>query len=126
MLGSGWDWPELTSVDLTPSLDIKDTADNYLVSIEIPGVAKDDVDIRVAGNVLTICGEKKQEKKEEKESYHCIERRYGSFERILTLPKDANTDNIDAKFKDGVLTVAIKREAISVPKEARKIEVKAA
>ena len=116
----------MTAVDLTPRLGRNDTEENDQVGVEISGVAKDDVYIRVAGNVLTICGEKKQEKKEETESYHCIERRYGSFERILTLPKDANTDNIDAKFKDGVLTVSIKREAISAPKEARKIEVKAA
>ena len=126
MLGRSRDWPELTSVMLAPSIDIKDTDDQYLINIEIPGVAKEDVDIRVDGNTLTISGEKKQEKKEEKEHYHCIERRYGSFERTLTLPQDANVDNIDAKFKDGVLTVSIKRKAVSAPKETRKIEVKAA
>jgi len=124
---NGMSWPELSSVALSPSLDIKDNDKNYLINIEIPGVAKEDVDIRVDGNRLTISGEKKQEKKEEKENYHCIERRYGSFERVLTLPKDANSDNIDAKFKDGVLTVTIQRKAISeVPKEGKKIEVKAA
>jgi len=126
MLGSGWDWPDMSSVELTPSLDIKDTEKNYLINIEIPGVAKEDVDIRVEANTLIISGEKKQEKTEDKENYHCIERRYGGFERTLTLPQDANTDNIDAKFKDGVLTVSIQREAVSTPKETKKIEVKAA
>ena len=126
MFGSAWDWPEISSVELTPSLDIKDTDDNYLINVEIPGVAREDVDIRVDGNTLIISGEKKQEKREDKENYHCIERRYGSFERMLTLPQDASTDDIDAKFKDGVLTVTIKRKAISKLKEAKKIEVKAA
>jgi len=125
-LGSSTDWPEVSSAELAPSLDIKDTEENYLINIEIPGVAKEDVDIRVDGNTLTISGEKKQEKTEEKENYHCIERHYGSFTRTLSLPEDANADNIDAKFKDGVLAIAIQRKAISAPKEAKKVEVKAA
>jgi HSP20 family protein len=126
MIGNNWEWPEFSSVMLAPSIDIKDTDDRYLINVEIPGVAKENVDIRVEGNTLTISGEKKQEKKDEKENYHCIERRYGAFERTLTLPQDANADDIDAKFKDGVLTVSIKRKAVSVPKQTKKIEVKAA
>jgi len=126
MLDSDWGWPELSSLALTPSLDIKDTDDNYLINIEIPGVAKEDVDIRVDANTLTVSGEKKQDKTEDKENYHCVERRYGAFERTLTLPQDANTENINAQFKDGVLTVTIERKAISTPKEGKKIEVKAA
>ena len=122
----GLEWPEITPIMLTPSIDIKETDDNYVVSVEVPGVAKEDVDIRIEGDTLTIHGEKKQEKKEDKENYHCVERHYGSFERMLTIPKDANKDNIDAKFKDGVLTINIKREAKSLPKEAKKVEVKAA
>ena len=116
----------MTSLSLKPSLDIKDTDEKYIVSIEVPGVAKEDVDIRIEGNTLTISGEKKQEKKQDKENYHCIERHYGSFERMLTLPHDADADNIDARFKDGVLTVNIKRKANSSPKAGKKIEVKAA
>lgn len=126
MMGKSWEWPDMSTVMLAPSLDIKDNADNYTINVEIPGVDSKDVDIRVDGNTLTISGEKKQEEKDEKENYHCIERRYGSFERTLTLPQDANVDNIDAKFKDGVLTVSIQRKAVSSPKESRKIEVKAA
>ena len=71
-------------------------------------------------------GEKKQEKKEDKENYHCVERHYGSFERTLTLPEDAKAEDIDAKFKDGVLTINIKRQAKSAPKEVKKVEIKAA
>ena len=126
MMGKSWEWPDMSTVMLAPSLDIKDNADNYTINVEIPGVVSDDVDIRVDGNTLTISGEKKQEEKDEKENYHCIERRYGAFERTLTLPQDANVDNIDAKFKDGVLTVSIQRKVVSSPKETRKIEVKAA
>jgi len=120
------EWPELASIMLTPELDIKETDTNYVLSLEVPGVAKEDVDIRIDGNTLVIHGEKKQETKKEDENYHCVERHYGSFERTLTLPKDANADNIDASFKDGVLTITIKRQAKSLPKEAKKIEVKAA
>lgn len=122
----GFEWPEITPIMLAPNLDIKETDENYVISVEIPGVAKEDVDIRLDGDTLTIHGEKKQEKKEDKENYHCVERHYGSFERVLTIPKDANADNIDAKFKDGVLTINIKRQAKSAPKEVKKVEVKAA
>ena len=123
---SRWDWPEETPVILSPSLDIKESENDYLITVEVPGVAKEDVDIRVEGNRLTIRGEKKQEKKEEKENYHCVERHYGSFERTLTLPQDANAEDINANFKNGVLTVDIKRKAHSAPKGEKKIEVKAA
>lgn len=126
VLRGGVEWPEITPIMLTPSIDIKETDENYVVSVEVPGVAKEDVDIRIDGDTLIIHGEKKQEKKEDKENYHCVERHYGSFERMLTIPKDANTENIDAKFKDGVLTIEIKRQAISMPKEVKKVEVKAA
>lgn len=121
-----WEWPEETSLILSPSIDIKESETDYVVSVEVPGVAKDDVDIRLEGNRLTIRGEKKQEKKEDKENYHCVERHYGSFERTLTLPQDANVDDVSANFKDGVLTIDIKRKAKSAPKEVRKVEVKAA
>jgi len=120
------EWPDMTSLILKPNIDIKDTDENYIVSVEIPGVTRDNVDLRVDGNLLTITGEKKQEKKQEKENYQCIERQYGSFERMLTLPQDADAENIDAKFKDGILTVRIKRKAHTVSKETRKVEVKAA
>jgi len=126
LLRGGLDWPEITPIMLTPNIDIKETDENYVVSVEVPGVAKEDVDIRIDGDALIIRGEKKQEKKEDNENYHCVERHYGSFERMLTIPKDANADNIDAKFKDGVLTINIKRQAKSVPREVKKVEVKAA
>jgi HSP20 family protein len=126
MFRSGIDWPEITPIALTPEVDIKESDDSYTISAEVPGVAKDDVDIQIDGNTLIIKGEKKQEKKEEKENYHCVERHYGSFERMLTLPDDANAESIDAKFKNGVLTISIKRQAKSEAKETRKIEVKAA
>ncbi len=120
-------WPELASIALKPNLDIKENEDHYTISAELPGVAREDVNIEVSGNTLTVSGEKQQEKKEERENYHCIERSYGSFERVLTLPDDANPDSIDAKFKDGVLTINIKRQAVeSTKEEGRKIEVKAA
>ena len=122
----GLEWPEMTPVLLSPNIDIKETDKNYAISVEVPGVAKEDVDIQVDGNTLIIHGEKKQERKEDKENYHCVERHFGSFERVLTLPKDANAENIDATFKDGVLNINIKREAKSTPKEVKKIEVKAA
>jgi len=126
MFRGDFEWPEITPIALIPSIDIKEAEGSYVVTAEVPGVAKEDVDIQVEGKMLIIKGEKKQEKKEDKENYHCVERHYGSFERMLTLPDDANAENIDASFKDGVLTINIKRTAKIAPKEVKKIEVKAA
>lgn len=119
--------PKLAPFTLKPSLDIKDDKESYTITTEIPGVTRDDVEIEINERALAIRGEKRQENKEEKENYHCIERSYGSFERVLALPRDANPSNIDATFKDGVLTIRIERQAAEAANtEGRKIEVKAA
>ena len=92
---------------LKPSIDIKETRKNYVVSVEMPGVDKDQVNVSIDGNSLTISGEKQQETKKDDENYHYVERSYGSFQRMLDLPRDANTDELDASFKKGVLTLKI-------------------
>jgi HSP20 family protein len=121
--GSRWELPDVTPIMLSPSLDIKETEEDYVVSVEVPGVDKDDIDIRVEDNILTIQGEKKQETRKDEENYHCVERRYGSFARTLSLPQDANAEDIQASFKDGVLSIRINRKAKTESEEAKKIEV---
>lgn len=94
---------------LKPSVDIKETGKNYVVSVEMPGVEKDQVNVSIDGNTLTISGEKKQETKKDDENYHYVERSYVSFQRVLNLPDDADTEDLDAGFKRGVLTLKIGR-----------------
>jgi HSP20 family protein len=87
-----------------PRLDVKELEDAVVVTAELPGVDRDEVELLLENNVLTIKGEKKVEHKEEKENYFRMERKYGSFSRSITLPNDyVNEDEVTADFKDGVL-----------------------
>jgi HSP20 family protein len=93
-----------------------------VVKAEVPGIDPKNINITLAGEVLTIKGEKKSEREETKESYHLVERSYGSFSRSLTLPAAVNVDKIDAKYEKGVLTVTCpKKEKV----KAKAIEIKA-
>jgi HSP20 family protein len=104
-----------------PAVDISERDDQYLVKVELPGVNKDDVKITLESNMLTIRGEKKEEKDEKKENYHRVERNYGSFQRSFTLPTAVKNDKIDASYKDGVLIIALPKAEEAKPKQ---IEVK--
>ncbi|NOZ54900.1 MAG: Hsp20/alpha crystallin family protein [Gammaproteobacteria bacterium] len=99
--------PVATAQLLKPKLDISETDEKYEVRIEVPGVDKDNISIDIDNDTLTIRGEKKMEKENKSEKYHFIERSYGSFQRVLALPADADRDLIDANFKDGVLRLTI-------------------
>jgi HSP20 family protein len=108
---------------LKPNLDILASDKEYTLQVELPGVSDKDVRIEVSGDSLRIWGEKKQEKEDKGRDYYAVERSYGSFQRVLALPQDAKVDGIDAKFKDGVLTITIPRDE-SASQTVRKIEVK--
>jgi len=105
----------------TPAVDITEHDDEYLVKVELPGVNKDEVKLTLENNILTIRGEKKQEKETKKENYHRVERSYGSFQRSFTLPAAVKSDKIDASYKDGILTVSLPKAEEAKPKQ---IEVK--
>ena len=107
--------------DFLPGMDLASTDKAYAMHIELPGVAPENVSVKVEEGVLTVSGEKKEEKAEG-ERKHVAERVYGSFMRRLSLPDDADADAIKASFKDGVLTVEIPRRTPEKPK-ARAIEI---
>lgn len=108
---------------LKPTLDISSSDKEYTISVEVPGVEDKDVKVEVTNNNLTISGEKKQEKEEKDKNYYRVERSYGSFQRVLSLPDDADQDKIKASFKQGVLTLTIPRKALP-ESEVKKIKVK--
>ena len=95
---------------LRPRLDVKGDDKEYKVSVELPGVAQDQVKIELRDQSLIISGEKKSETKEEKDGYYHTERSFGSFRRILGMPEEADVDAIKATQKDGVLTIIIPRQ----------------
>jgi HSP20 family protein len=105
----------------TPAVDIAEHEDQFVVKAELPGVNKDDVKVTIENNILTIHGEKKQEKETKKENYHRVERCYGSFERSFTLPTTVKSDRIDAVYKDGILQIALPKAEEAKPKQ---VEVK--
>lgn len=117
----------LSGTMLKPSVDIKESKKDYKITVEVPGVEENDVKIELANGTLTISGEKKYEKEEKDEHYHSIERSYGSFRRVLSLPKDADEDGIEARFRNGVLTVTVpRRETVESKDKPKLIEVKKA
>ena len=102
-----------------PSLDIAETKGELVVRAELPGTDPKEIDISLSEGILTIKGEKKQEKEEKEEGYHLVERSYGSFTRSIRLPKDVQSDKINASFKNGVLKVVLPKS-----EEAKKKEIK--
>jgi HSP20 family protein len=102
-----------------PTLDVSETKNDYVVKAELPGIDPKDIDISLTNDLLTIKGEKKQEKEEKEENYHVIERSYGSFTRSVRLPGQVQSDKINASFKNGVLRVTLPKT-----EEAKKKEIK--
>lgn len=106
---------------LSPAVDIVERDDEYIVEAELPGLTKDDVKISIEGNILTIKGEKKQEKVKEGRNAHRTERAYGAFMQSFTLPTSVKTDKIEANYRDGILTITLPKAEEAKPKA---IEVK--
>jgi HSP20 family protein len=104
----------------SPNVDIYEDQDRLIVEAELPGMNRDDFELSVENNVLTLKGERKFEKKTEGDNYHRVERSYGAFTRQFTLPQTVTADGATADFENGVLRVALpKREET----KARKIEI---
>jgi len=103
----------------TPSLDLSETEDSFIVRAEVPGVEAKDINISLVGNVLSIKGEKKQEKEENDENYHWRERSYGAFSRSVRLPEDIESGKIETSYNIGVLKITLPKS-----EEAKKKEIK--
>ncbi|MBN2082128.1 Hsp20/alpha crystallin family protein [bacterium] len=105
----------------SPNVDIREDENNFTIVAELPGMAKEDIDLEVEQNTLAIKGERKFERKDEGENYHFVERSYGSFYRSFRLPKNVDGEAISAEYKDGLLTVILPKQAEVKPK---KVEIK--
>jgi HSP20 family protein len=108
------------SGDWIPPVDIYQTdAHEIVLKAELPGLRREDIDVRVENNTLTLKGERRQEKEIKKDRYHRMERTYGSFMRSFTLPNTIDTDKVRAEYKDGVLTVTLPLREESKPKQIK-------
>lgn len=103
-----------------PVVDVIEKDEELLLTAELPGMAEKDVQLEIENNILTLKGEKKQEKEEKTEKYHCWERTFGAFERSFAIPGSVDPTKIKADFKEGVLEVHMPKTAVA---KGRKIEI---
>jgi HSP20 family protein len=113
----------INKTDFEPLVNTREGEHAYHVELDLPGMKKEDINVDVKDNVLTISGERKTNEEIEKEDYYRIESSYGKFERSFTLPKNVDVENIHAESQDGVLEVIIPKLE-KVEKQPKKIEIK--
>jgi len=121
--GFSRNFPGFPAREVMPSMDLSETDKEIEITAELPGLEEKDIQLNVADNVLTIRGEKKNEREETKKDYHLVERSYGSFTRAIQLPEGVNADGIKAVMSKGVLKVTVPKPA---PAQTKKIDIKGA
>lgn len=100
-----------------PVFEVKETKDGYVFKADLPGVKEADLDISLAGNMLTVSGRREEEKREEGEAFFTYERSYGAFTRSFTLPESADVEHPTAELKEGVLTLHLPKRAEMKPRK---------
>lgn len=108
-------------VSFTPAVDLVDTSEALQVKVELPGVYKEDMEITLKDDLLTIKGEKREEKEEKGENRYYVERSYGSFSRTMTLPSNVQADQVKAAFANGILEITLPK---AEDEKAREVHVK--
>lgn len=104
---------------LSPAADAKSDGDAYRITMELPGVAEDDIHVTAEGGMLMVKGEKKSDREEKGEGWFFSERQYGSFQRSFRLPADADESAVTAALKDGVLTITVPKKPQAAAKSTR-------
>ena len=105
-----------------PAVDVAETDKAYEITAELPGLDEKNIEVKLANGVLSIKGEKREDKEEKEKDYYRRERSFGSFERSFQVPEGIDTDKIAASFKNGILSVTLPKSA-EAQKQAKKIEV---
>lgn len=100
-------WSDEVQTLFSPDFDVKETKDAFLFKVDLPGVKKEDVEVQLTDNRLTIAGKRLEEEEEKTDTTYRSERSFGSFSQVFTLPTGAEPDKVDAELKQGVLTVKV-------------------
>lgn len=108
-----------TEQTMAPACDVTESEDGYVLSFDVPGLKKEDINIEVTGRQVTISGERKREEQQQNGNTHRIERVYGKFQRTFELPEGINTEVIDASYENGVLKVAVPKAETSKPRKVQ-------
>jgi len=111
-----------TLVDFIPKVNTREGENAYHIEVELPGIKKEDVDVKVDGNVLTISGERKLRDEVKEEDYYKVESRYGSFSRSFTLPEKVDVEHIHAEADNGIVEIIIPK--LTIDTSSKKIEIK--
>ena len=117
---TGWPEPAWAATGGVP-VDVFEEKDRFIITAELPGMNKDDIDISMEGNTLCICGERKQEQEEAKADFYQCERYYGRFQRDITLPQGVDATKVAAEYKQGVLKITVPK---SEQAKRKPIEIK--
>jgi HSP20 family protein len=112
----------MEEIEPAPSVDIFEEGDNIVLKSEMPGMSKEDVEVNLTDDTITISGEKNKEEKVEKKNYYRMERSFGSFKRSFALPSEVQSDKAKASFKNGVLEIKIPKSEEAKKKE-KKIKI---
>ena len=105
----------------TPAFEVKETRDSFLFKADLPGIKDQDIEVKLAGDRLTISGKREAEREDKDDTYYAFERTFGSFLRTFTLPDGFDAEHVFAELKDGVLTVAVYKKPIA---QAKMIAIK--
>ena len=113
---------------LRPAIEVIQNKDNYKVKVQLPGIKKDNIDVEIDNDFMTICAETHEEKEEDKQDennkrYHTSEFRYGKYQRTISFDQPIKSDEAQAEYKDGILTITIPKQNIET-KEPKKLEIK--
>ena len=122
MFNRDWNLEPIQSTKWNPAVDVKETDNSFLISADIPGLPKKDINIEVSDDVLSITGERTEDKVEDSDLYHYRERSKGAFTRSFHLPESVDEKKISANFKDGILNIELPKTKVIEPK-SRKIKI---
>jgi len=112
------EWPGVSGWGTAfPSVDVYHDKDNVIVTAEVPGLERKDVDLSITGSTIALKGEKKQERETKEEDYQRVERSYGSFQRVIDLPCEVDAAKATAKLENGLLTVTLPKSEAHKPKQ---------
>ncbi len=114
----------LTSFDFTPACDVEETDTHWVLRFDLPGMSKDDIEVRIDDNVLTVSGERKKETERKESGRVYYERSYGGFSRSFTLPEAVDPSSVEASYENGVLTVCVPRSSSKTSGKVKIVEGK--
>ncbi len=114
-------WPR-TVEEVSPSVDVFEEGDDVVVKAELPGIKKEDIEVNLSDDIMTISGEKKKEEKVQKKDYYSLERSFGSFRRSFRLPSEVLPDKAKAAFKDGILEIRVPKSD-EAKKKTKKVAI---